>query len=191
MKRVFIVHGWDGYPGECWFPWLKKELERRGFHVVVPQMPDPSAPAIETWGPHLANLVGAPDQETYFVGHSMGVQTILRYLQTIDTPVGGVVSVAGFFTLIPGSIGTADDEKVAEPWLTTPMDLEKIRKNAGKIIAIFSDNDRYVPLENVEMFKERLSAETIVLHDKGHIGGSDNAKEVPEILNAVLKVAGL
>lgn len=24
-KRVFITHGWDGYPEEGWFPWLKKE----------------------------------------------------------------------------------------------------------------------------------------------------------------------
>lgn len=191
MKRAFIIHGWDGYPGECWFPWLKKELELRGFRVEVPQMPNPSAPTIEAWVPYLAKLIGTPDQETYLVGHSIGVQTILRYLQTINTTVGGVVSVAGFFTLIPGSIGTADDEKITEPWLTTPMDLEKIKKNAGKIIAIFSDNDRDVPLENVEMFKERLGAEAVVLHNKGHFGESDNVPEVREILNSVLKVAGV
>jgi hypothetical protein len=27
-KRVFIIHGWEGYPEEGWFPWLKKELEK-------------------------------------------------------------------------------------------------------------------------------------------------------------------
>ena len=32
-KRVFIAHGWDGYPEEGWFPWLKKELETKGFEV--------------------------------------------------------------------------------------------------------------------------------------------------------------
>ena len=32
-KRVFIVHGWDGYPEEVWFPWLKKELEAKGFEA--------------------------------------------------------------------------------------------------------------------------------------------------------------
>ena len=30
MKKVFIIHGWEGYPEEGWFPWLKKELESRG-----------------------------------------------------------------------------------------------------------------------------------------------------------------
>ncbi|OGL74233.1 hypothetical protein A3F28_04165 [Candidatus Uhrbacteria bacterium RIFCSPHIGHO2_12_FULL_57_11] len=191
MKRVFIVHGWDGYPEECWFPWLKQELEQRGFGVEVPQMPNPDAPTIQTWVPHLSKMIGTPDQETYLVGHSIGVQTILRYLQTVEALVGGVVAVAGFFTLIPGSIGTADDEAVAQPWLTTPMDVEKIKGNASKVVAIFSDNDRFVPLENVEMFQARLGAETIVLHNKGHIGGSDNAKDVPEILDTVLKIAGV
>jgi esterase/lipase len=36
MKKVFIIHGWDGYPEEGWFPWLKKELEKKGFSVFVP-----------------------------------------------------------------------------------------------------------------------------------------------------------
>lgn len=191
MKRAFIIHGWDGYPEECWFPWLKQKLEDNGFQVVVPQMPEPSAPKIEVWVPYLAKLVATPDAETYLIGHSMGVQTIFRYLETLDSQIGGVVAVAGFFTLIPGSIGGPEDEKIAEPWLTRPMNLEKIKQNANKIIAIFSDNDRFVGLENIEMFKERLCAETILLHGKGHIGGSDNLREVPEILEAVMEVAQL
>ena len=36
MKRVFIIHGWGGYPEEGWLPWLKKELEKNGFKVFVP-----------------------------------------------------------------------------------------------------------------------------------------------------------
>jgi len=183
MKRAIIVHGWDGNPGEAWFPWLKRELEARGFSVSVPQMPEPGTPKIESWVPALASAVGHPDRETFLIGHSMGVQTILRYLETIDSPIGGVVAVAGFFTLIPGSIGTADDDKTAEPWLTKPMDLDKIKTNANRIVAIFSDNDPYVSLENVEMFKVRLGAKTVVLTQKGHMGSGDNVTEFPEVLN--------
>ena len=35
MKRVYIIHGWEGYPEEGWFPWLKKELEDRGFDALL------------------------------------------------------------------------------------------------------------------------------------------------------------
>jgi predicted alpha/beta hydrolase family esterase len=128
MNRVFIIHGWGGYPEECWFPWLKQKLEQRGFHVEVPQMPEPSAPKIETWVAYLAQRIATPDQDTYLVGHSIGVQTILRYLETIENQIGGVVAVAGFFTLIPDSIGGPKEEKIAEPWLTRPMNLDKIKK---------------------------------------------------------------
>jgi len=27
MKTVYIIHSWEEYPEEGWFPWLKKELE--------------------------------------------------------------------------------------------------------------------------------------------------------------------
>lgn len=76
-KRVFIIHGWDGHPDEQWFPWLKKELEQRGFEVYVPQMPKTEEPRIDIWVPYLRGLVGRPDQDTYFVGHSIGPQAIL------------------------------------------------------------------------------------------------------------------
>ena len=49
MKRVFIIHGWGGYPEEGWFPWLKDTLKKRKFSVEVPAMPDRDFPKIETF----------------------------------------------------------------------------------------------------------------------------------------------
>ena len=188
MKRAIIVHGWDGFPEEAWFPWLKRELEARGYAVDVPQMPEAATPKIDLWVPMLAQAVEAPDAELVLIGHSIGVQTILRYLETIDVKIKGVLAVAGFFTLIPGSIGAAEDEAVAAPWLMTPIDTDKVKASAEKIVAIFSDNDQFVALENVEMFKKRLGAETHVLPHRGHMGGGDNVSELPEALEAILKM---
>src|SRR3989338_8245233 len=99
MKRVFLIHGWDGYPEEGWFPWLKKELEEKWFKVFVPQLPDAANPRIEKWVPVLARIVGVADEQTYFVGHSIGCQTIARYLETLPEgqKIVGAVFVAGFF----------------------------------------------------------------------------------------------
>lgn len=188
MKRAIIVHGWDGFPEECWFPWMKRELEAREFVVTVPQMPEAATPKMELWVPKLAEVVGKPDDQLVLIGHSIGVQTIMRYLATIGSRIAAFVSVAGFFTLIPGSIGSADDEQVAQPWLTTPIDTNKIKMNAKKITAIFSDNDPYVSLENVAMFESRLGASTIVLHNRGHMGGSDQTTELPDALEAALSL---
>ena len=43
-KRIFIVHGWGGFPEEGWFPWLKKDLEQKEFEVHVTQMPKADKP---------------------------------------------------------------------------------------------------------------------------------------------------
>ncbi len=188
QKRVFIIHGWAGYPEECWFLWLKKELEKRGIKAEVPQMPDAETPKIDKWVNFLKNLVKTPNKDTYFVGHSIGVQTILRYLENIDTQVGGVLAVAGFYTLTDDAFESEEDKQTAKPWLDIPIDNEKVKKNANKITAIFSSNDPYVSLENVNYFKERLGAKTITVKGKGHMGGSDNIKEYPLVLEGLLKL---
>jgi len=57
-KRVFIIHGWDGHPSEGWFPWLKTELEKLGFVVQVPEMPDTGEPKINEWVVKLRRMAG-------------------------------------------------------------------------------------------------------------------------------------
>lgn len=141
---------------------------------------------MNTWVPYLAELVGAPDNETYLIGHSMGVQTIMRYLQSINEVIGGVVAVAGFFALKPLSLEGPEAEAIAEPWLTIPIDTDLVKAHTNSITAIFSDNDKYVGLDNVNLFADRLGAKTIVLHAKGHMGSEDNVPQIQEILDAVV-----
>mgnify|MGYP001569945392 CR=1 FL=1 len=71
-KRVFLIHGWEGNPENAWFPWLKKELKARNFEVIVPEMPDTEKPEIKSWIKKLKETVGRADEETYFIGHSIG-----------------------------------------------------------------------------------------------------------------------
>src|SRR3989344_2952524 len=96
-KRVFVIHGWGGGPEEGWFPLLKNELQGHGLEVIVPAMPNTDNPKIEEWVSSLAKMVGQPDENTFFVGHSIGCQAILRYIESINKKVGGAVFVAGWF----------------------------------------------------------------------------------------------
>ncbi|MBS3118742.1 serine hydrolase family protein [Candidatus Woesearchaeota archaeon] len=189
VKRVFIIHGWEGYPEEGWFPWLKKELENRNFQVFVPAMPETGHPRIETWVPHLAKLVGKLDKETYFVGHSIGCQTILRYLQTIKTSVGGAIFVAGWVSLTLIATRTKEEQAIAKPWFETPIDFVKIKKTSSHFTAIFSDDDPYVPLENIATYREKLDAKIIIEKGKGHFSGEDNITKLPLVLKELLYMA--
>jgi hypothetical protein len=185
MKRAFLVHGWGGSPGEGWFLWLKEELENKGFEVNALEMPNTENPKIDEWVPFLKKQVGKCDEETYFVGHSIGCQTIIRYLEALpkDAKAGGVVFVAGWFHLK----GLEPEEMpIAKPWLETPIDLNKVLGHTKKFVAIFSDDDNVVPLSDSKIFKEKLNAKIIVESKKGHFS---EVKKVPSALNAVLEIS--
>ena len=188
-KRVFMIHGWEGSPDNCWFPWLKKELESRGFQVYTPEMPDSEEPKIEPWVSTLSKIVESPDSETYFIGHSIGCQTIMRYLQILpeSTKVGGVIFVAGFFNL--PNLETQEEKDIAKPWLKTRIDTDKIKTLTDNIVAIFSDDDPDVPLDDSELFKERLGAKIIIEHNKGHFSDDANVTELPIVLEELLRIS--
>lgn len=191
MKRVFIVHGWDGSPQSGWFPWLKKELEARDFQVFVPQLPDTGNPRIYNWVPKLAETVGIADENAYFVGHSMGCQTIVRYMETLPdgVRVGGAVFVAGFFKSLTGLEDDPDVRKTEQHWLGAPLNLEKAKSHLPKSIAIFSDDDPWVPIDNQDDFRDKLGSEIIIEHNKGHFtGGRDGTKELPIVLEKILSL---
>ncbi len=186
-KRVFIVHGWDGYPEEGIFPWLKKELENKGFEVFNPFMPEPQNPTIDKWVSFLALQIGIPDENTILFRHSIGAQTILRYLETLDVnkKIGGAVFLAGWVNLTEEAYEDEGDKEIAKPWLEIPIDWEKVKARCVKFIGIWSDDDPLVPLSDSQIFQEKLGAEIIVEHKKGHFSGSDRVTEFPSALEAI------
>ena len=187
MKRAFIIHGWEGTPDQHWLPWLKAELEKKDFAVQVPAMPNTDEPEMNAWISTLTKLVGTPDKETYLIGHSIGCQTILHYLQNIDTKIGGAVLVAPWFTLTEEAMPDDESKEIAKPWIESSFDYAKIKSNS-KIIAIFSTDDPAVPMENVEMFQKRLDAKTIVKENRGHFTSEDDINELPSALNAIMEL---
>src|SRR3989344_256654 len=76
--RKDLIHRWEGYQEEGWFPWLKKELESRGFEVYVPAMPDSAEPKIETWIPFKNKLGGK------YKGHFSGSDGVTELLVVLD-----------------------------------------------------------------------------------------------------------
>jgi len=188
-KKVYIIHGWGGDPKVDWYVWLENQLQDKGFEVCVLAMPNPESPDVKEWTDFISNQVGEPNDNILFIGHSVGCQAILRYLQESQTRALGVICVAGWF-MLKGL--DAEEEEIAELWLDISLiDFKKIRKNVGKLVAIFSDNDPYVPLvENKKVFEEELNAEIIIQKNKGHFTEEDGIRELPVVLEEVLKIKG-
>ena len=186
-KRVFIIHGWHGTPNKNWFQWLKVELETRGFEVVLPQLPDTNNPRITKWVSAIDKAVTKPDEQTYFVGHSLACQAIVRYLETLpsDIKVGGAVFFAGFFKRLTN----IEDSVTEHHWLDAPLDLNKVKQHLPKSVALFSDNDPWVPVDNKDDFKNKLGSKIIVKSKMDHFNWRDDADRLQIVLDAVLKIA--
>ncbi len=183
-KRVFLVHRWDGTSKDDWFPWIKKELEKKGIRVRAFDMPNTGHPKVEEWVKHMEQNINPDDvdENTYFIGHSIGCQTILRYLEKLHKhkKVGGCVFVAGWFNLI--NLGS-EELQIAHPWMTSLIHYERILDHCSNFLAIFSDNDPYVHLDEAEKFKERLGAKILITNGREHF----NESEEPLVLRETLK----
>jgi predicted alpha/beta hydrolase family esterase len=184
-KTIIIVHGWSGSPEDNWIPYTKSSLKKLGYNVICPTMPHSDNPTIKDWIPFLSNIVGEPNKNTYFIGHSIGCQTIMRYLETIDTKVGGVVFVAGFFDL--KNLGD-EEKKIAKQWIETPIDIEKVKNNIGFSIVFLSNDDTDVPYQKTKEKFEKLFGSTIItVDDAGHFTTDDGYDSFPKLVSVIDK----
>lgn len=190
MARIIIVHRWQGDPRGDWYPWLKKELEAQGHSVSIPAMPDPNHPNIHTWIAALAKATGKVDEKTFFVGHSIGCQTILRYLAHVPNQgvAGGIVLVAPWTKLSPESFESEEDRTIMRPWLEMPIPWDLLRVHAKKVVCFFSDNDPFVYAEEGKLFKQKLNAEIFIEKNKGHYTADDGCMRVPSVLEQLEKM---
>ena len=189
MKRLFIVHGWEGSSQEPMLVWLATEGKRLGFETTVLDMPNPASPTIDAWVKYLESVVIYPDENTFFIGHSLGCQTIFRYLQSPEiTEAGGVICIAPW--LILANMNTDEEKTIARPWLENPINFSQIKKVVKKISIIFSDNDPFVPLvENKGLFVVKLDPTIIVEQGKGHFAESDGVTELPIAIEELKKMS--
>lgn len=65
---------------------------------------------------------------------------------------------------------------------------ENIRKHCSKFVAINSKDDPWVGIDNSELFKRKLNAETVVHENRGHYNAKDGVREFPELLELVLSL---
>ncbi|OGY25017.1 MAG: hypothetical protein A2Y57_02515 [Candidatus Woykebacteria bacterium RBG_13_40_7b] len=182
-KRLIIVHDWEGNPEEGWFPWLKKEMEENGWEVLVPAMPEPDHPIMDSWLAHLIRVAGGVDENTFLVGHSLGCITILRFLENLpsERKIGGAVLVAGFDN--PLKYGALKN------FFEAPIVWRKIRDRCKKFVSIHSQDDPYVPADNGERFKLNLKAQEIFVDGFRHFSGENGTYELPLVRDELLKIS--
>lgn len=181
MKKVFIIHGFEGAPNGGWRPWLMGELAKRGIYACALSMPDPDKPSRIEWIAEIADHAGRdPRDEVYLVGHSLGSAAILWY--AMRPPEGTRIAGA---VLVSGPCEPTGNEKIAG-FLSAPFDYAAIRSNIGRSAVIHGDDDPLVPLAQAEKMSRSLEAKLTVVKNGGHLNGSSGWYTLPEALGELL-----
>ncbi len=188
MKKVYLLHGWDGSPMAGIRPWLKEQLEDQGYQVFIPELPDSGEPRKEKWLPVIEDVIGEPDEDVILVGHSMGGQAAIRYVERLKDgqKIGKLVLIAPVIDQITG-LEEPDEIEIADSWLNDSIDWNKVNRSTNSIIGVFSDNDPWIPLSSSELLEKNTEADIITEHDMGHFGDDEGIKESQTILNSIIQ----
>ena len=182
MTKVYIIHGWGHSSNMPWIKWLEEELgKKHGFEIFPLDMPNSSHPKIEEWVSYLKENVKEIGEKTYFVGHSIGCQTILRFLEKEPKSehIKGCFFVAPWLELM----GLNDAEMtIAHPWTSSKINPERVAQHTGNITCLFSEDDPYVSKEEIEKFKERFGAKILMRKHERHFEESKELRELLEFL---------
>ena len=187
MKNALILHGAGNNSQGNWFPWLKGELEKRGYEVWSPDLPNSDEPNREDWlNTIFSNKDWQFNEDTVIIGHSAGATLILRILERL--PEGAQINKA---ILVAGvvELGTKPELfQYKRSLVENPFDWEKAKKSAKAFCLVCSDNDPYQCGDDQgKIMQEYLGGELIVKQGEAHFNleKGQRYKEFPLLLRLI------
>ena len=180
MKNVVILHGTGETRDSFWFPWLTKELIKKGHTVSLPQLPDADDPDLKKWLPVALKESFTP--ETVLIGHSAGGPLQLSVLESIDVRIKQAILIAGYARPVAPKY---EPQKI----LQDNYNWEKIKNNVAEIIFINSDNDQWgcTDIEGRFMLDSVGKGKLIVMKGEAHMG-SDRFKQPYKEFPLIMKL---
>lgn len=175
-KNYVLLHGYTGSPEGIFFPWIKRELDRRKFKYQIPDLPNTNQPKEE----EQVNFVLQNckfDSNTVLFGHSLGTVVALKVLEKLNKKIAGLVLAGGFVS--------PDFKDRPRPFHNTfkwEFDYKKIRQNRGFVKILSDPNDYAVYFEQGKVLREKLDAS--LLEEAGQKPHFTNEEE-PLILQAL------
>ncbi|HII29977.1 hypothetical protein COT48_02585 [Candidatus Woesearchaeota archaeon CG08_land_8_20_14_0_20_47_9] len=196
MPPIIIIHGAYGSPEENWIPWLKRELERLGCRVYVPRFPTPKGQTLDNWMRVFEDFKEYVDEDTIFIGHSLGPSFILNLLEgcglhddddndanDADDDYGDdacmpssrcnskplTVKAAFLVSGFTGLLNNPIFDTINKTFVDKPFNWQRIRQGCKKFYVFHSDNDPYVPLSKAKDLAANLGTKVILIKNGGHL----------------------
>lgn len=178
VKRFVILHGREGSPTANFIPWLRGEIEKRGYEVQVPELPNSQNPDDLEQAEYVKQHC-VIDEETVVLGHSFGGVVALRLLE-MGLKMNRAVLIATPFS---GTYLDGDERPTITSALKKGFDFEKIRDNCLGFTLLYDLQDDVVPLSDSKGYEEGLGVEALKANAKDtHFCAS----EEPDVLSVAI-----
>ncbi len=179
MKKVYLIHGFEGRPNNAWRPYLMRELDEQKVYACALPMPSPEKPQADEWIAEIARVVERDaSDEIYLVGHSLGVPAILRVLESTSyTNIHGAV-------LVSGPVKVTQNAKI-ENFLLEAFDYSKIMTRCPRFTVFHGSDDPWVSFDNAETLSTALNCKLVSVQNGKHLNGSAGFNTLPECLDAL------
>lgn len=187
MKKAVILHGTGGSPASNWFPWLKTQLEDKGYEVWVPALPNNETPNRHTYNDFLFGS-GWDFTDNLVIGHSSGAVSVLNLLEDDRCPRIGTAVMVGVWTDTAKANLNHDGltrERFKDLIPQEGFKPDEIKRKADHFLYLHGDNDPYCPVEQAKQLAEQTNSDIIVIPGGGHINHGMGYTELPQLTEAL------
>ncbi len=177
IKRFVLLHGRRGSPDRNFFPWLKIQLEKQGYEVLVPTLPNTESPDDKEQADYVIENCKL-DEQTAILGHSFGGVIALRILER-GIRLGRVILVA---TPSSGNFLNNRDIPMVAAAVKKGFNFELIKNNCRSFVVLNDEEDDVVPVSDGEFLALKIGVRFIKETGKeSHFC----AKEEPALLDVL------
>lgn len=162
MNNAIMLHGAGETPDSFWFPYIRAVLEKRGYKIWCPQLPDADKINTDSQLKFVLSQ-GQFNEDTVIIGHSSACRLILSVLERVECVILRAILVSGCV-----SVHSDKENEVS----STEFQWDKIRKSSKNFVFINSDNDPWGCSDSrVRYMFDRLGGVMVITHD-GHMGST-------------------
>ncbi len=163
-----------------WVPWIRKELNKMGFHVLNPLMPEAWHPNYEKWKAVMDTL--PIDENSVLVGHSCGGAFLVRWLSENKKHIRKLILVAAAKTIADDA---SEEKKLFFDFSVDPL----LKNRIQETVVLIGTQDKERHRQNAILYAEALNGRLVQLSNRGHFSSADMVKTnaFPELLEEILR----
>lgn len=174
LKKALFLQSWYSTLEDNWYPWLKRQLEKKGYETNFTDIPEirKDTPDMQKILTQIKSMKFV-DKNTTVIAHSIGCLLAMRLAEYV--PFKRMILVSGW-----------DFDDLTEGhklFWKNKINHAAIKKNVKEIFVVHSDNDPYITTFSAEEMSKRLGGKFILIKGGGHFQAKDGFTKMPKLLN--------